>query len=127
MKTYVSAHKAAVAHAGKQASRVTDWIAYADTLIRQGTIRPMKGNGSDRWYSRWYVIDGSEWWIVRTEVHKQPEIEGGPFETKRAALASVNATTSKKLYPGSYVIRFGEGWSQIAVTTRFAQGMGLAP
>ncbi len=128
MRTFVSAHKAAIAHAGAHKSRVTNWTSYTDLLIRKGEIRPIRSDRTGRELC-WAMVGPSDWWLVKTEIHRKPtgKVTKGPFATKRQALEAAGVTTSKKLHPGCYLLVEGMGNSLMAVTTEFAEGMGLTP
>jgi hypothetical protein len=98
MRKFDTAHRAAVAVAGKNWSRVTDCLAYADRLIRQRVIRPhTNGNGQIKY---WFVIEAGDWWLVSLA---EKRVESGPFQTKSEALAATGMATSKKKSRGVYV------------------------
>lgn len=127
MKTYPSAHQAAMAHAGAHKSRVGNCLTYTDGLIRQRAIRPVL-NGR-RQITHWIIVGPKDWWIVRTKAGGTPEVVKGPFKTKLNAMHVSGYSISKKLYGGCYeVAHDADKWtSLVIVTTEFAAGMGLNP
>jgi len=127
MKTFDTAHQAAMAHAGAHKTRVTNCLSYADRLIRERAIRPVvNGNGQIK---HWIIVGPRDWWLVggalavRRLARPRPEILKGPFATKREALEAAGSASSKKLCPGCYEVAKG----LLVTTTEFAQGMGLNP
>lgn len=97
MKTFNSAHKAAVAHAGAHKSRVTNWTDYADRLIRSREIRMVSnGKGSPQ---NWIIVQPGDWWIYRPRVEhgERQGVVSGPHRTKHEAMRSAGYSAASRV------------------------------
>lgn len=106
MKTYESAHRAAVAYAGGQRRRVENWLRYTDRLIRRREIVPQtNGNGQVKC---WLIVEPNDWLVV-AEIGDPGSYAkvAGPFATKRAALASQGVMHGSKISAGRYKVKKG--------------------
>lgn len=97
---YKTMRKAAEAHAGAHASRVTSWEAYERQLIRRRAVTTRPDPNREGFYLEYVVIEPEDWFGI----DRNGTILSGPHKFKRNVVADLGVKRTRRIQPGIFMV-----------------------